>query len=222
MVNSLIWHSSTISQRMLPIADLIQLILDNILIDGLFRDSIPHLTHLAFRDCPASSICLKSLTSPKLKALYLYDDSVEWNVLPNLNIFLSSFRGLETLAVRDIWSYEATREELRGVAGLANAIELHRDNLSFLLVHFNPMVHNNRHYDMPILRAISECIILTVFVSKTIGADLPGVYCEPASPSNAEVRLTTLPKFCQVMASKSFCWEKWIREDIRCGPRGTL
>ena len=160
MVNSFFRHSSIISQRMLPIANLIHLTLENVFIDGLSLDSIPHLTHLAFRNCPASSMCLKRFTSPNLKALYIYYDPVEWNVLSNLNTFLSSFRGLETLAVRDIWSCEATRQELRGVAGLANAIELHRDTLSFLSVHFNPMVYNNPYYHMPILRAINECINL--------------------------------------------------------------
>ena len=160
MRGSKFWESSIISQRTLPIENLKHLALENVFIQGLSLDSLPYLTHLAFRNCPASSICLKRYTSPKLKALYFYYDPIEWNILANVNTFLSSFRGLETLAVRDIWRYEATREERRGMARLANAIELHKDSLSFLLVHFNHMVHNNPHYYVPILRAAVNCINL--------------------------------------------------------------
>lgn len=153
-----LWESNIITRKKLSLVNVKHLALDDVFLEGSFLTSLPNLNHLAFRNCPAAGQCLGGFTKPIfLKTLYFFYDPTEHAVLPNLAIFLSRFRGLETLAVRDIWRYRPASGEERGTRLLATAIERHCKTLSFLLVHFNHQVHANHEYYDPILRAAGKC-----------------------------------------------------------------
>lgn len=158
MINPKLWGSAIISQRRLPLTNMKHLSLDEVTIHGGFLDSLPHLTHLAFRNCPAAGKCLLRFRGPSLKAFYFFYDPYESNVLLNLALFLSRFEGLETLAVRDIWRYRQTEAEQRGTLMLGNAIEVHhKATITFLLVHFNHQVYANPQFFDPIVDAAMNC-----------------------------------------------------------------
>ena len=155
------WESGIISHRRLPLTNMKELSLDDVIVKGLSLDSLPHLTHLAFRDCSAAGKCLSAFRVPRLKALFFFYDPYERNVLLNLSNFLLSFQGLETLSVRDIWKYRPSAAEQLGTLLLGTAIGAHKETLGFLSVHFNHQVYRNpRHFD-PIVDAATECLKLT-------------------------------------------------------------
>lgn len=152
-----LWGSAIISQTRLPLTNMKHLSLDGVPLNGTFLDSLPHLTHLAFRNCPSAGKCLDGFSGPSLKALYFFYDPYELNVLVNLALFLSRFQGLETLAVRDIWRYRQTGAEQHGTLMLGNAIEKHKATITFLFVHFNHQVYGNPQYFDPIVDAATNC-----------------------------------------------------------------
>lgn len=152
-----LWEETIITHATLPLVNLKHLTLDNVSLGGHSLDSLPQLTHLAFHNCPSAGQCLMGYTRPTLKALYFFYDPTEFNVLSNFTAFLSRFRGLETLAVRDIWKYISPRAEEYGSQILAAAIGTHEETLSFLLIHFNHQVYNIPSYYVPILEAAKKC-----------------------------------------------------------------
>lgn len=155
------WESGIISHRRLLITSIKHLSLENVMLNGLFLDSLPNLTHLAFRNCPAAGKCLDKFSNPNLKALYFLYDPYELDVLSNLAVFLSRFGGLETLAVRDIWKYKASREEEHGTPILAVAIGAHEATISFLQIHFNHQVYRGHETFDSIVDAAVKCLKLT-------------------------------------------------------------
>lgn len=160
-VSPKLWESGIISQRRLPITNIKHLLLDDVILRGLSLDSLPHLTHLAFRGCPNAGQCLMEFRKPILKALFFLYDQDEPNVLVNLATFLSLFEGLETLSVRDIWRYDSTSAEELGTQRLAASIGVHKETLNFLHVHFNHQVYANPWFFDPIVKAATECPNLT-------------------------------------------------------------
>lgn len=156
-----LWESSIISQRKLPLTNIKHLSLDGVILKGLFLDSLPHLTHLAFRDCPAAGRCLQGFRKPILKALFFFYDPYESNVLVYLATFLSRFEGLENLSVRDIWRYNPAATEQLGTLMLGTSIGIHKQTLKFLLIHLNHQVYGNPWHFDPIVYAATDCPNLT-------------------------------------------------------------
>lgn len=155
------WDSGITSQRKLPLTNITHLSLNDMTFEGSLLDTLPYLTHLTLRNCVGAGACLVEFRKPILKALFFFYDPDEANVLHNLATFLSRFKGLEALSVRDIWGFPERSEELLGTQVLATSIGVHKESLKFLLVHLNFQVYRNPDEFDPIIEAVTECRNLT-------------------------------------------------------------
>lgn len=155
------WESDIFSQRRLPLTNIKHLSLNDMTFGGPFLDSLPHLTHLALRNCVGAGACLREFRKPILKALFFLYDPDELSVLDNLATFLSRFEGLQALSVREIWGFPERSEEQLGTQMLATSIGFHKESLNFLLIHLNFQVYRNpRDFDS-IVDAATKCPNLT-------------------------------------------------------------
>lgn len=156
-----LWDSGIVSPRMLPLSNIRLLSLDEVTVLSLFLDCLPNLTHLALRNCPSTGKCLQEFYHPHLKALYILYDPHERRIMINMAVFLARFEGLETLSIRDIWKYRASRDAQFGSQILGAAIGLHEETLTFLHVHLNHQVYRYSSHFKPIIEAALKCKKLT-------------------------------------------------------------